>query len=71
MALKGSKQRYLPPLTGKLEICVSDGFTRKKIIRVMSSCDREYLNDVAAGAGVDSVAMISNGLQSSMLRLGL
>ncbi len=42
MALKidKSKTRYLPPETGSLRIRVTDGFARKDMYRIMSSCDK-------------------------------
>ena len=34
------------------------------------SCDRQYIHEVAQKAGGDLIALLSNGMQSSQLRLG-
>eukprot|EP01034_Spumella_vulgaris_P028670 gene28670-35569_t len=77
MALKTDKMknRYLPPETGKLNIkasgLVMDGFARKEMYRIMSSCDKDYIDEVAKdiGGGSNSTNMISSSLQGTKLRL--
>jgi hypothetical protein len=64
------KIRYVPPLIGRMKFKITDGFARKKILRVMSSVDKDYINEASSGAGVNSIQMVSHGLSSSMMRLG-
>lgn len=65
-----SKQ-YLPPTKGVLRITVADGFAKKKQYRIMSACDREYINEVTKDmSGASAATMISSSLQGTKLRLG-
>ena len=73
MALKSdtSGKQYLPPETGVLNITVTDGFARKPRYRIMSSCDREYINEIAEEmSGAVAAEMIESSLNGTKLRLG-
>lgn len=70
MALKSDKgTRYLPPETGALHCTVIDGFAKKKHYRVLTACDREYIDEVAEGVGGAASAMVSASIQGAKLRL--
>ena len=60
---------YKPPLTGTLFVKVEDGFNVKAIHRTLSSCDRDYINDVANETGDALVTMTSNGIEGFKVRL--
>lgn len=51
-----------------LQFTVADGFARKKIYRVLSPCDRDYVNEVAMQT-TDAVAMMGNAVNSYKVRL--
>jgi hypothetical protein len=66
----GGKQ-YLPPVKGVLRITVADGFAKKDQYRIMSACDREFINEVTKDmSGASAATMISASLQGTKLRLG-
>lgn len=66
--LKGSGERYIPPREGTLFLSVVDAFARKPIFRVISSCDRDYINEVAEQTG-ETIQMTSFGVKSYKIRL--
>jgi hypothetical protein len=71
MALRHDKgTRYLPPETGALHVTVIDGFAKKKHYRVLTACDREYIDEVADGVGGAAASgMLAASLQGTKLRL--
>ena len=69
MALKSvPDKRYVAPSTGTMYVTVIDGFAKKEIHRVVSSCDRDYINELASQTG-DCVAMTSFGISGAKVRL--
>jgi len=62
------KRRYIPPNTGKLIINIEDSFKRKAIFRTITNADKEFIEDIAAGA-TDSISMTTFGVTNSKLRL--
>lgn len=71
MALKTEKNtRYIPPEVGALHITIIDGFAKKKQYRVLTACDREYVDEVAQGVGgVAASGMVAASMQGAKLRL--
>ncbi len=69
MALKSDPtKRYVPPDNGVMYISIIDGFAKKEIHRVVSSCDRDYINELASQTG-DCIAMTSFGVSGAKVRL--
>ncbi len=66
----GENKQFLPPENGFLNITVIDGFARKAMYRILSACDREYIEEVAEEiGGSNTMTMISSALQGVKLRL--
>jgi hypothetical protein len=60
----------LPPESGVLNITVIDGFARKAMYRILSPCDREYIEEVADELGGNVASqMLSSALQGVKMRL--
>jgi hypothetical protein len=76
MALKSNnshqkEQQYLPPRQGKLKISVINSFEKKKRYRVVSSADKDYIQEMMKDVqGATAVKMINNSLTGSKLRIG-
>lgn len=76
MALKSSnshqkEQQYLPPRQGKLKISIVNSFAKKKRYRVVSSADKDYIQEMMKDVqGATAVKMINNSLTGSKLRIG-
>ena len=73
MSLKSNqKDQYLPPHSGKLKISVANGFSKKKRYRIVSSADKDYIQDMMKDVqGATAVKMINNSLTGSKLRIGM
>ena len=70
MALKSKPDvPWRPPSTGIYHVRVVDGFAAKPIYRTLSTCDRDYINEVANGAGDAMVTMTSQGVEGFKVRL--
>jgi hypothetical protein len=63
------KQHYVPPEIGFLHIKVIDGFARKKIYRVLTTTDREYIESMSSELGGNASKMVSSSLENTKLRL--
>jgi hypothetical protein len=48
---------------------VQDGFAKKPIHKIMSSCDKEFLHNVAKASGTNSLKMMMDGIDGVKLRL--
>ncbi|KAJ1380821.1 hypothetical protein B484DRAFT_31568, partial [Ochromonadaceae sp. CCMP2298] len=59
--------RYIPPRTGTLKLTVVDGFALKDTYRVLSSSDRDYIDQIARQSG-DLLTMTTYGTQSYKMR---
>lgn len=76
MALKSNnthqkEQQYLPPRQGKLKISVINSFAKKKRYRVVSSADKDYIQEMMKDVqGATAVKMINNSLTGAKLRIG-
>ena len=73
MALKSNnpKEQYLPPRKGKLKISVVNSFAKKKRYRVVSSADKDYIQEMMKDVqGATAVKMINNSLTGAKLRIG-
>jgi hypothetical protein len=69
MALKSDPStRYVAPTSGTVYLTIMDGFAKKEIHRVVSSCDRDYINELASQTG-DCIAMTSFGVSGAKVRL--
>lgn len=53
-----------------LHITVIDGFARKALYRVMTSCDHSYVTEAVEGAGGDAVQMVVATLSMVKIRIG-
>jgi len=73
MALKSNqKEQYLPPQKGKLKISVANSFSKKQRYRVVSSADKDYIQDMMKDVqGATAVKMINNSLTGTKLRIGM
>lgn len=60
--------KWLPPVTGRLNLTVVDGFKRKPIYRTLSGCDKRYIEAVAAHC-TDPSAMTAHGVNNVKLRV--
>jgi len=70
MALKSEPEiKWVPPSTGRLYMKVQDGFAKKPIHKIMSSCDKEFLHNVAKASGTNSLKMMMDGIDGVKLRL--
>lgn len=70
MALKSEPDvKWVPPTTGRLYMKVQDGFAKKPVHKIMSSCDKEFLHSVAKASGNNSLKMMMDGIDGVKLRL--
>lgn len=70
MVLRNDKKnRYIPPESGFLHITVVDGFARKKIYRVLTTTDREYIEEMSKEMGGNVTNMVKSSLENTKLRL--
>lgn len=60
--------KWLPPVAGRLNLTVADGFKRKPIYRTLSGCDKCYIEAVAAHC-TDPSAMTAHGVNNVKLRV--
>ena len=60
---------YVPPENGFLHITVIDGFARKKIYRVLTTTDREYIEEMSKEMGGNVANMVQSSLENTKLRL--
>lgn len=65
---KKALERYVPPYHGRLYLSVEDTFKVKPIHRILSSIDREGIQQLAEQAG-DMTTSVSHGIDMFQLRL--
>jgi hypothetical protein len=54
-----SNARYLPPSNGRMSLEVKDGFAKKDVYRVLTTCDEANLNKLASNVGGSAVTIVS------------